>query len=512
MVLQEVRELTLPNEPIDRNDVVDYDDNYDEDEDKLMELIRNELEKFIVERNIERSISGSDNFQSQSPLYEVFTKDAATNYYTDEARNTPPAAVAKHEEIKNYEAPIVDDFKHLDTFRSPYNIEGQPGNNDVYSERGSERLLGSSYHQSDKKKDGRYLDQLAGVKPRPDKLLELIPQDQRNKYPVEVEEITYEEYLQLSKKGETFEEPLYEDLDKDIEEYDIYTDNMGFDTNNNIVTIKYEDALADLSRPRTSRRNDLDEFPTYFDKSTEQDGTKSMMMMFPPTKIPDKIPFLMNQSPQYMLPQARTLIMNDGDLHQVDISSNSIVDPRWGSSNGKIMEIPTGVYQIMNTETGNNDGNEEVVNMNDNSNRRMDANFDDYEYIDTIDDNEDGADAATTMLRDNIDIIQTKVNDNLEEIDVETSNDDIDEAAKQKTDDNEDDALKEQTDMYTTGKTTSFIPPRPVYVVYPDPDTPTSTTASTAGTSTPTPSSIASSTPSLGFSTKMFEIDYDQFS
>ena len=103
-------------------------------------------------------------------------------------------------------------FKHFDTFGGRYDVDGQ-ASNDVFMERDSERLLGSSssYHQTEKKvKDGRYLDHLVEVKPRPDKLLELIPQDQRNKYPVEVEEITYEEYLQLSKKGETFEEPLYE--------------------------------------------------------------------------------------------------------------------------------------------------------------------------------------------------------------------------------------------------------------------------------------------------------------
>ena len=98
---------------------------------------------------------------------------------------------------------------------------------------------------------------------RPDKLLQLIPRGQRDKYPVEVEEITYEEYLQLSKKGETFEEPLYEDLDKDTE-LDIYNDHIGFDSNNNVVKVKYEDPLSALSRPRASRRSEPEKFLHFF--------------------------------------------------------------------------------------------------------------------------------------------------------------------------------------------------------------------------------------------------------
>ena len=98
---------------------------------------------------------------------------------------------------------------------------------------------------------------------RPDKLLQLIPRGQRDKYPVEVEEITYAEYLQLSKKGETFEEPLYEDLDKDTE-LDIYNDHIGFDSNNNVVKVKYEDPLSALSRPRASRRSEPEKFLHFF--------------------------------------------------------------------------------------------------------------------------------------------------------------------------------------------------------------------------------------------------------
>ena len=98
---------------------------------------------------------------------------------------------------------------------------------------------------------------------RPDKLLQLIPRGQRDKYPVEVEEITYEEYLELSKMGETFEEPLYEDLDKDAE-LDIYNDHIGFDSNNNVVKVKYEDPLSALSRPRASRRSEPEQFLHFY--------------------------------------------------------------------------------------------------------------------------------------------------------------------------------------------------------------------------------------------------------
>ena len=98
---------------------------------------------------------------------------------------------------------------------------------------------------------------------RPDKLLQLIPRGQRDKYPVEVEEITYQEYLELSKMGETFEEPLYEDLDKDAE-LDIYNDHIGFDSNNNVVKVKYEDPLSALSRPRASRRSEPEQFLHFY--------------------------------------------------------------------------------------------------------------------------------------------------------------------------------------------------------------------------------------------------------
>ena len=98
---------------------------------------------------------------------------------------------------------------------------------------------------------------------RPDKLLQLIPLGQRDKYPVEVEEITYQEYLELSKMGETFEEPLYEDLDK-ATELDIYNDHIGFDSNNNVVKVKYEDPLSALSRPRASRRSEPEQFLHFY--------------------------------------------------------------------------------------------------------------------------------------------------------------------------------------------------------------------------------------------------------
>merc|ERR1711892_87192 len=74
------------------------------------------------------------------------------------------------------------------------------------------------------------------------KLMDLIPADQKNKYPVEVEEISYEEYLELQKMGDTFEEPLeeYEDSDGyESSEFNGYSDQQGFGTNNNYVRVKY---------------------------------------------------------------------------------------------------------------------------------------------------------------------------------------------------------------------------------------------------------------------------------
>ena len=182
------RQLVVPD-TIDRSDAnIESDDMADDDHDDLMQLIRDELERFINEqqprKSYERSISGEDNFPVQSPVYEVLTNTATA------------ANDDQNQEIRSYNAPIIDDFKQSSPV-SQYDLI----TNDQLIDRSS-AVPGSN---------AIFLDNF-DHKPKPDKLLEMIPQGQRDKYPVEVEEISYEEYLELSRKGDTFEEPLYEDF------------------------------------------------------------------------------------------------------------------------------------------------------------------------------------------------------------------------------------------------------------------------------------------------------------
>ena len=136
----------------------------------------------------------------------------------------------------------------------------------------SPQLQAVTHHYLDKNREETFMDRsdiytddnhlvasYPGPEVKPQKILDLIPQEQRDKYPVEVEEITYEEYLELSKKGETFEEPLYDDDEEEEEEYfHLYNDNVGFDSHKNSVRIKFEDLLdTNIGRPRASRRNDF---------------------------------------------------------------------------------------------------------------------------------------------------------------------------------------------------------------------------------------------------------------
>ena len=456
-ILHEARHLVLPTEgpvdrsllspseePIDRNGVAapDYDDD-----DEIMELIRSELERFISERNVGATISGEeDNFPTlpnpateQSPLYGVFSHNANE----DIAKDT-------HEEIRNYE---LDDFRQVESGAAAFN---QLEHNGVLRERSDSRLAnrlfpGPAYTQHDR---GNYLE----PQPRPDKLLELIPQDQRDKYPVEVEEISYEEYLALSKKGDTFEEPIYEDTDQDITHFDHFDDNIGFDSNNDVVKIKYEDSL--LTRPRMSRRNDVETVPNF----RELDPNNVHL-----------------QYPQLMIPQARTLLL------EPSVSSEDFIGPQLPFNHqGKVLEIPSGLFTVSDQLE---DGENKL------SNRRMDVGLEDYEYVD---------DTENTV----------EVPDIIEPIDEETDNesnntikDDSNTFVENEEEDNNNAVGEEDHDHYdqlstsepvSSPTTASAQPPRPVYVVYPNKDQTVLTTPSSSSTTTA--------------STKMFDIDYDQFS
>ena len=197
-------------EPIDRKDV----DIPSSEDDELMDLIRNELERFLLGR---RSFSGSD-IPAQSSLYETFTPDETRDTRGYENGVKPNH---QHEEIRNYEAPIIDDFLQYDqigssNFEAPIIKEFGPkydqiqNKNKIISERktdtrqydqiqNSNNLFKERSTNAKRLGSGSYLDtrsEFLDSQPRPDKLLELIPQDQRDKYPVEVEEISYEVMLQ----------------------------------------------------------------------------------------------------------------------------------------------------------------------------------------------------------------------------------------------------------------------------------------------------------------------------
>ena len=468
------RELVLPEEPFDRNDVfeepIDRSDEFVDDsmrkdnynfDDDIMELIRTELERFIGEQNIERSFGGFENIQEHEDFPEPapVTKHA-TDFKVDDREEV-------HGEIRNYEAPIIDDYKQLSQAGKYDDYKHQPKHDDLFMERPfiADKALSSP--------NTNYLSQLPKdtdfrleSQPRPNKLLELIPSEQRNKYPVEVEEISYEEYLELSKRGDTFEEPLYED---DFDEEDLmehFNEPMvGFDSNKDVVKVKYEDPLFDLSRPRMSRRNDLDQFP-YFDKD------RSLYAQY----LHSPVSSARHLTPG-AYPQARALV-------------SPVMEDTFRDIQG-VMEAPGVMFRVMSAD-----------NITEISNRRMDAGLEDYEYIDTDGDNE-------LEAMENTDNNPIKGNINEEEIDTDESGDgDIDQANKVTNNfidtdpDTEEEGLSTKMDDIpaTTARSPSSLSPRPVYVVYPDTTATTTENTSTATTST-----------SQG-NLKMFDIEYDQFS
>ena len=472
--LVHARELVLPEEPFDRNDVfeepIDRSDEFVDDsmrkdnynfDDDIMELIRTELERFIGEQNIERSFGGFENIQEHEDFPEPapVTKHG-TDFKVDDREEV-------HGEIRNYEAPIIDDYKQLSQAGKYDDYKHQPKHDDLFMERPfiADKALSSP--------NRNYLSQLPEdadfrleSQPRPNKLLELIPSEQRNKYPVEVEEISYEEYLELSKRGDTFEEPLYED---DFDEEDMmehFNEPMvGFDSNKDVVKVKYEDPLFDLSRPRMSRRNDLDQFP-YFDKD------RSLYAQY----LHSPVSSARHLTPG-AYPQARALV-------------SPVMEDTFRDIQG-VMEAPGVMFRVMSAD-----------NITDISNRRMDTDLEDYEYIDTDGDNE-------LEAMENTDNNPIKGNINEEEIDTDESGDgDIDQANKVTNNfidtdpDTEEEGLSTKMDDIpdTTARSPSSLSPRPVYVVYPDTTAPTTENTSTVTTST-----------SQG-NLKMFDIEYDQFS
>merc|ERR1711973_88440 len=248
----------------------------------------------------------------------------------------------------------------------------------------------------------------------------------------------------------------------------------------------------DESRPRMSRRNDLNEF-SYNDKNVVVDP----LQLFQTKNVAQ--PSLSMTQPTIIVPEARTLLMNPNTQH------NSIGGLAYSES-GKILEIPSGMFEFVDIE-------ESKPVDSTFSNRRMDIGTDDYEYIDEPVDN----DATTykeilgveSLIQDISDTDEIAVKDktNSEEINVDIpniiDNDEFDRTSSEVSP--VEDAKDAKDNKTTSSATTSpFTPPRPVYVVYPD-------NQDSSSTSSASDETISTST-ELTSSIKMFDIEYDQFS
>lgn len=229
--------------------------------DEILGLIKSELGRFIKERNYDISIEDFDGrvtkpVNYEGHLYEPSNEDGAQETVIVENYKSPTSKMLSFPEYGREKSLSYDEYRLQSPTMHP----------------DKQQLPAITHHYLDKNKEKSFMDRsdiyskdnhLVASYPLPDvkpqKILDLIPQEQRDKYPVEVEEITYEEYLELSKRGETFEEPL----DDTEEYYDLYNDNMGFDSQKNTVRIKFDDPPSNIALSRASRRNDFDQVGVY---------------------------------------------------------------------------------------------------------------------------------------------------------------------------------------------------------------------------------------------------------
>ena len=407
-------------------------------------MIKSQLGRFLTERKADLSVSASESEEGgprvinyEAHLFDATNEDGVKDSIQVESYKTPTNKMLPFPDYKREKSFSYDEYM-LDT---PANFPKNPN------------LQALTHHYLDKNREETFMDRsdiytednhLVASYPvpevKPQKILDLIPQEQRDKYPVEVEEITYEEYLELSKKGETFEEPLDEDDDED-EFFHLYNDNVGFDSQKNSVRIKFEDLLeTKTDRPRASRRNDFEHHGGFYEVAGGGGYNLQPMKLVSPS-LQLQIPSVIHQP----------IVLPSPQLEGQKKSRPSL----------------TGIPPKHRLEDSNL--------------RRMDLGIEEYVYVDENSDN-------------NID------------------SPDYDEDAGDQNSDNDDSGEDVETKQPKPElmEKNDFVKPSPVYVVYPNSESDISSTSTTAAATTTTTITTSAETVTQQ-STKLFDIEYDQF-
>ena len=421
---------------------VDPEETWEEEDsesDEILDLIKSQLGKFLTERKADMFASDSDEgvpevINYEGHLYDATNGDGREESIQVENYKTPTSKMLSYPDYEREKSFSYDEYM----LQTPANLA-----------KNHPELQGLTHHYLDKNREETFMDRsdiytednhlvasYPGPEVKPQKILDLIPQEQRDKYPVEVEEITYEEYLELSKKGETFEEPL--DDEDDDEYFQLDNDNVGFDSQKNSVRIKFEDLLdTKTSRPRASRRNDFHHGGFYEAAGLNIEPLSLLSVSSRPSRPSSQltIPSVINQS----------IVLSSTALHGEKNSGHSLTA---GSSKHS---------------------------LEDSNLRRMDSGIEEYVYVD------DKNDIDTSDYDEDVEN-QNNHNDDFQE-DVET------EQPKQEL-----------------GENNEFVKPSPVYVVYPKSESNISSTTTTATTTITTSAETTTQQ-----STKLFDIEYDQF-
>jgi len=237
------------------------------------------------------------------------------------------------------------------------------------------------------------------------KLMDLIPEDQKNKYPVEVEEITYEEYLELQKMGDTFEEPIDEydeDFDKESRfsnslgstDFNGYSDQTGYGTNNNYVRVKYDGAKEEdkdllFEKIRMIPENEVlrsnNKFGTILNTIPANEIEKMMLLN---QYEGNKIRFMSQMNPF----EKSNFIHKENEVAFETQSGFETIPMVFTHNNENQHEIAfenQHAFQLVDEPTARTskmfDGNDHKVNSNDLiAQNRMDYDTEDYYYIEDV--------------------------------------------------------------------------------------------------------------------------------
>ena len=400
-------------------------------------MIKSELGRFLEERNYEISDSDPDKRVSKSvnydgPLYVEDGSEEVANVEIFESPTSPVLSFPDYKKEKSFSYGLRPQLPTL--VPDKQQLQEIPHR---YRDKNSEK---SFMDRSDiSAEDNHLVASYPLPDVRPQKILDLIPQEQRATHPVEVEEITYEEYLELSKRGETFEEPL----DDSDEYFEMFDDNVGFDSHKNAVRIKFDDPFdSSLARPRASRRNDLDEVVMY-DQNGQYIEPSQLLSAHQQMQLPHVI-----HQPIVLTPSQ----WEDGEKLASSGTPGSSLETPSERVLGDVLQ-DSGSFDSGNT-------------------RRMDIGIEEYEYIEESPENEIDASASIE----------------------EEENPDIGNEAMEEE-------LEEEEPKIELIEESEFIKPSPVYIVYPDRNV----------SSTPSPTTTRPALTETTDSTKLFDIEYDQF-